>query len=486
MMNRRDFLRTAAASTALAASGTAFGATEASPSPTKLNYLFIYTDDQGYGDLGCVGHPHLKTPNLDALAAEGARFTDFYVASPVCAPSRAAVMTGRLPDRYNMKFLCHNGQYDAPVYHHVPLSESALPCMLKEQGYRTGHIGKWHLSLTGYPGEPTPPDYGIDHWLVQPPEGRNLYKDPQNWTRNGEAVDGVLAPWSDALCADEAMAFIEGCKGQPFYLNYWTFTPHEDVVAPEDYKAMYAGLTPQEQTYYGALTHFDHHLGRVFAFLRNKDLWDSTVIIFASDNGPENMLLPWVTNSAGSTGPFRGAKHVLYEGGIRVPAIIRWPGLSKPGSVIREPASTLDLLPTLAGAAGCGLPQEKAPDGGDLRVVFTGGSVDRPHALYWQYDRSRENASRGEHFTSPPLAVREGRWKLMAESEFSAPRLYNLDYDAGEKWNLAETYPERTAQMLETLKAIHADVAASAAAVPRDAYLNELLPPPSKTPLHLG
>jgi arylsulfatase A-like enzyme len=198
------------------------------------------------------------------------------------------------------------------------------------------------------------------------------------------------------------------------------------------------------------------------------------------------MLLPWVTHSAGSTGPFRGAKHVLYEGGIRVPAIIRWPALTKPGAVITEKASTLDLLPTLAGAAGCDLPADHSPDGGDIRPALAGGMVERPHALYWQYDRSRENASRGEHFTSPPLALREARWKLMAEADFSAPRLYNLDFDRGEKWNLAETYPERTKQMLETLKAIHADVAASAAAVPRDAYINELLPPPSKTPLHLG
>lgn len=451
----------------------------------RPNFLIILTDDQGWGDLGCFGHTVIQTPNLDRLAAEGCRFTNFYSASPVCAPARAALLTGRLPDRYGLKFLCHNGQYDAPIYHHVPTTEPSLPRHLQQVGYKTCHVGKWHLSIPGLPGEPTPSDYGFDHYLILPPKGTGIYKEPQNWNRNGEIISGKIADWTPDLCVNETIEFIATNKTNPFFVNLWTFTPHEDIVCEESFADLYKRCTTEEQTYYGALTQFDKALGRLLDYLRAEGLYDKTVILFSSDNGPENPLLPWVRNSAGSTGPFRGSKHVLYEGGIRVPAILRWPHFTAPGTVCHTPMSMLDIFPTFSLVGGASLPNTACLDGVDFRNCLINEPLERARPLYWQYDRApEEHRHRGALFVSHPLALREGNWKLLCDKEFSSPELYNLAFDLGEKWNLAEKYSNILEAMMGQLKNIYHEVQESERQA--TGFLNPLMPPPSKEPLVLG
>lgn len=479
-MKRRTFLRHCLAGGAAMAATPLVARAQTGDAPARPpNIIFLFADDQGYGDLGCYGHPMLRTPAIDRLAAQGCRFTDFYVTAPVCGPSRAGYLTGRDQNRFGMKFLCQHGRWpNLPRFHHVPTSEPSLARQLQSAGYRTGHIGKWHLSLVDqFPTvEPWPDQYGFDHYLVRD-GGEGAHRDPSNWTRNGKRVPGKLAGWAAELYIDEAIRFIEQQPAdRPFYLQIWSFTPHEMVDCPDEYKAMYADLTPQEQVYYGCITHMDAQYGRLLHYLDQRGLTDNTIVIFSSDNGPEHPNLSWVPSSRGSTGPLGGCKHVLYEGGIRVPGIVRWPGVVRPGFVCREPVSTLDLFPTLCAAAGAALPDTHPLDGTNLRRALEGGAIERARPLYWQYDLARLHRDGGVLTTSPQLALRDGRWKLLCDVDFSGVELYNLDIDAGEKWNLAERHPDIVARLLPPLRAMYADINSPYAAAIVPETLNPAIP----------
>ena len=330
-----------------------------------------------------------------------------------------------------------------------------------EAGYTTGHIGKWHLSMLDHrdKGEPTPTDYGFDYWFtLEGGGGSGAYKDPTGWTRNGKKVPGKHADWTNELYFDDAISFIEGNKQKPFYLNIWSFTPHEYHKCPQTYKDMYADRTPQEQVYMGSLTHYDHELGRFMKYLDDTGLADNTVIIFASDNGPESALLPWGPTSRGRT-PFKGHKHVLYEGGIRVPGIVRWPGLTQPGSECNIAVSTLDLFPTLCKAANAPLPNnpQQPLDGGDLRDAIKGKQVNRRQPLYWQYEFAPSHYVIASG-VSKALAMRDGCWKLMSDRSFENFELYNLDIDPAEHWNLVRQHPDIAQRLKVKLKKIFDEV----------------------------
>jgi arylsulfatase A-like enzyme len=431
--------------------------------------IFILTDDQGWGDLGCFGHKILKTPNLDKLAESGCKMNEFYVSAPICAPSRAGAMTGRIQNRFGMSHILNADSFKpmtrdymvhVPLYHHVPTDEPMLPRQLQKAGYRTGHIGKWHLSMLNHrdKGEPVPTDYGFDYWFTLEGGGKGHYKEPTGWIRNGHKVPGKHADWTAELYINDAISFIESCNDQPFYLNLWTFTPHEYHDCPDSYKQMYSGRTAQEQVYMGCITHLDDELGRLFKYLDDNGLSDNTVIVFASDNGPESAVVPWGPNSRGRT-PFKGHKHVLHEGGIRVPGIVRWPGITTAGSECNEAVSTLDLLPTLCLAAGAPIPErEDQPlDGGDFRVAFHGETVNRNIPLYWQNEFAPSHFIIGSG-TSKALAMRDGYWKLMSDMSFENFELYNLDIDPAEHWNLYRQHPEIVKNMAGKLKEIFKDV----------------------------
>ncbi len=439
----------------------------ASPSSTPHkntqtpNIILIVADDLGWGDLACFGHSVIKTPCLDRLASKGCRLTSFYVTTPVCAPSRAGILTGRDPNCFDMKFLCNDGRYDAPIFYHVPLDQPFLPRILREQGYRTGHIGKWHLSLADIPGEPTPLDYGFDYSFIMEPNGKGMYRNPSNWSRNNEEVPGVLTDWTPNLLTDESLAFIRSGNGKPLFLNLWLYSPHEDVESPRDCQSHYNGNTEREKVYYGAVTHMDRELGRLLSFLEDNDLFHRTIILFTSDNGPEHPLLPWVHRSCGSTGPFRGSKHSLYEGGIRVPGILHWPGITTAGSECSIPLSTLDILPTFAAVAGIQNMRDSCSMGVDLCPLFEKQPIERSVPLYWQYDLAKSNNDKGSQFDSPIYALREGPWKLLShDKELTRVELYNLDYDLGEKWNIKDLYPEQTRSMQKKLSQLRDHIAA--------------------------
>ncbi len=461
-MERRAFLKTAAAAgtAGVWAASCATDPTRTQASIDKPNFLFILTDDQGWGDLGCYGHPVLKTPHLDRLAEKGCRFTDFYVSMPICSPTRSSCLTGRDPNRYGFKHVINTGmvnpQVRVPEVHHLPVNEPSLPRQLKQAGYRTGTVGKWHLSHNGPASEPTPGDYGFDYWY-RLWKGDSLYRGPSQWQRNAEIIDIPADKWYPEMYVDEAIRFIESGR-EPFYLNFWTFTPHVREEAAESMRALYEGRTEYEKTYFGSITQMDEQIGRLLDYLESKGLTQNTVIIFCSDNGPEPPVNEHGHEEArrGSTGRFRGAKHVIYEGGIRVPGIIYWPGLTKPGSISQTPVSVLDFFPTLCAATGASVPEGWAFDGADFRPALSGGEVQRPHPLYWQCEYSMKTFVPG--FTSPPLAIREGHWKLMCDMQFGNTCLYNLDVDPTEQWNVDKCEPEIASSMLDKLKAIYADI----------------------------
>lgn len=492
-MKRRTFLSTSLASAC--AAGLSFGSTRAqdaavgssaeqpSGSPSrrsKMNVIFIMADDQGWGDLGCYGHSVLQTPHMDSLAAEGARFTDFYVSMPICSPTRASCLTGRDPNRYGFKHVVNTGMVNpnvtVPVVHHLPTDEPTLPRLLRDAGYRTGTIGKWHLSLAGaHPSEPMPRDYGFDHAFIC--DGtQSLYQGPGKWMRDGEPVQVEAGRWYPEVYIDEAIRFIDAEPGRPFYLNLWSFTPHVREEAAEAWRARYPDSTPQEQTYYGCISQMDEQYGRLFRHLHETGLDKNTIVIFCSDNGPEPPVLQPAHEEArrGSTGGLRGSKHVIYEGGIRVPAIIRWPGMTTPGSVLHEPASVLDLLPTLCAMAEVALPNGIEFDGTDLRPALAGKPIAREHPLFWQCEYAMHTFV-SPTYSSPPLALREGRWKLMTDMDFKRPELYDLAWDQSEQWNLAPVHPEIVARMSERLRAAHARVN-DAASRDSNRWLNPNLP----------
>jgi arylsulfatase A len=468
-MNRRGFLKRVTDSGMAFYAGSllpntaavaASSASEILPD-TKPNIIFILLDDLGWGDLGCYGNTIVKTPNIDNLAAQGCRFTDFYVSMPMCSPTRAAFITGRNPNRFGFRHVINEGIVNpnvaVPEIHHLPIEEPSFPRQLRQVGYRTGTVGKWHLSLTQHPSEPKPDDYGFDYYCLA--GGNSLYHGPAKWNRNGQTVEIGKDFWFPSVYVDESIRFIEQDRTKPFYLSFWPFSPHVKEECEEKYRSLYEGRTEQEKTYYGCVTQIDEQIGRLFEYLKKNGLWNNTIVIFASDNGPEPPVNIFHHSEArrGSTGPFRGSKHVIYEGGIRVPGIIRWPGLSTPGSISSIPVSDVDILPTLCAAVAAPIPKSWQYDGTDFRPALQNKPLDRPHPLYWECAYSMKTFV-GPHFFSQPLALREGSWKLMCDMDFQNPTLYNLDWDKGEKFTVDKEYPDIVENMMQKLKNIHDEI----------------------------
>jgi arylsulfatase A len=446
------WLAAAAKQAALGANATTSPSASARP-----NIILLLNDDHGWGDMSCAEHPVLKTPALDRIAAEGVRFTNFYASAPICSPARAGLFTGRIQNRFGMDHLINIDDPAIPPFHHIPPQEPTLAKQLRHAGYRTCHIGKWHLSFIGRPGEPSFNDYGFDEALLLGADRKTGYFN-SHWTRHTGERFVARDRWSAEVYVDEAIAFIERTHAQPFFLNLWSFTPHAEVNCPPEYRARFAGRTEAEQYYFGAITQMDDQYARLLKYLDEHGLADNTWVIFSSDNGCEPPVLPWTGRSRGRA-PLRGSKHNLGDAGLRVPGLMRWPGVIKPGSVVHTPVSSLDLLPTFSAAAGVTLPGEFPFDGGDLRPAFAGTPVQRAHALYWQCKAVSLMDQYGiENVRTLPLAVRDGCWKLYCTLDFDHLELYNLDTDPSEKWNMAEIYPEIAQRLLTQLRKIYQEV----------------------------
>lgn len=415
--------------------------------PSRSNVVVMLCDDLGYGDLSCYGHPVIRTPNLDRLAGEGLRLTACYAAAPVCSPSRAGMLTGRTPYR--------SGIYDwialgSPM--HVQRSEVTVATLLKRAGYDTSFVGKWHCNgKFNEPDQPQPSDHGFDHWMATQNNAAPSHADPINFVRNGEPV-GPLKGYSSELIVDEAIDWLETRKGgQPFCQFIWFHAPHEPIATAEEFVEQYADVRPRLRAeHYGNVTQIDHAVGRYVAALEKLGVADDTFILFTSDNGPETLnRYPGADRSYGSPGAFRGMKLHLYEGGIRVPGIIRWPGRIKAGQVSDEPVSGVDVLPTLCEIATADVPDDRAMDGASILPLFAGSSIKRSKPLYWQYDRA---------FSLPKVAIRDGDWKLLADDGLGRFELYNLKDDPAETQNRAADEPERLKRMAMVMNDIYNEV----------------------------
>lgn len=414
---------------------------------TKPNIIILLCDDLGYGDLSCFAHPATKTPHLDKLASEGLKLTNCYSAMPVCSPSRAGLMTGRVPNRLGIHdwIPARSGVYLRP-------QEVTFAQLLRKAGYRTLHAGKWHLNSKVDGSEPTPGDAGFEHWLYTQNNAAPNHLNPTNFIRNGKPAGKLNGP-SSHIVVEEAMQWLGGVKDQPFFLNLWFHETHEPVAAAEEYLQLYPDESNVDRKhYYGDVSQMDAAVGKLMKFLDDNKLRENTFVFFSSDNGPETLnRYKAGFRSFGSPGPLRGMKLHVTEAGYRVPGIIRWPSRIKASTVSTEPVCSVDLLPTLCAMAQVDPPRDRALDGASLLPLFEGKPVVRPHPLYWQYDRALS-----EPWT---ISMREGPWKLLANTTLDRFALHNLDEDVSEKIDLAEKHPERVRSMAAIMKALHAQIA---------------------------
>lgn len=395
----------------------------------RPNIVVLLCDDLGYGDLGCFGHPRIKTPHLDRLAREGARLTSLYGGAPVCSPSRAALFSGQNPNRLGIRDWI---PFESGV--HLPRNTITVAQKLKDAGYTTILSGKWHLNSRFNGQEPTPGDFGFDHWFAT--QNNTKHQDPTNFVRDGQRV-GPLQGHATTLIVDEALRHINQSADahRPFAAFITFHAPHEQIETPENYTSHYQDIPDATQRdYYGSVSLVDHEVGRLVDALDARGLRDNTLILFTSDNGPEGLRrYPKAIHSHGSAAPLRGMKLSLYEGGLRVPGIVRWPGHIPPNTECAEPIAFYDLLPTLCALAGVA-PPDSARDGVNILPLLDGKKVDRPTPLHWQYD----------HATDAPwtFALRSGPWKLLTNANRTQFALYNLQTDPNESEDLSTKHPD--------------------------------------------
>jgi arylsulfatase A len=436
------------------------------------NIVVLLADDLGYGDPGCYGNPVIKTPHLDALAAQGMRLTDYYAPAPVCSPSRAALLTGRIPTRSGIYGWIGDG---SPI--HLRREEVTVATLLRKAGYATAQIGKWHCNgKFNSPAQPQPGDHGFDHWFSTQNNAAPSHRDPVNFVRNGEKV-GRREGYSCQIVVDEAVAWLSSRPEprRPFFLHVCFQEPHEPVAAPPDLIAQYSSVSnPDEALYYACVGNLDRAVGRLMAALDSMKLSEQTLVVFLSDNGPETLNI-WprgTTHCYGSAGPLRGRKLGIYEGGIRVPALLRWPGRIKPGQVVSEPACGVDWLPTFCALAGAEPPKDRALDGVSLLPLFDGRPVARTTPLFWHYYRGFGRAKAalrdgdwkivglwdGPENLAPNHTVGPGDPKLIKTSRLVDFELYNLREDPGEKQDLASREPKRLEALKQAITRLYGEV----------------------------
>ncbi|UCD30725.1 MAG: sulfatase-like hydrolase/transferase [Planctomycetota bacterium] len=413
----------------------------------KTNFVIILCDDLGYGDLGCYGHPTIKTPNLDRLAGEGMRLTDCYAAAPVCSPARAGMLTGRTPYRCGIYDWIPNGY---PM--HLRQNEITVATLLKSAGYATCFVGKWHCNgKFNSPQQPQPDDHGFDYWFATQNNADPSHQNPVNFVRNGNPV-GPLKGSSSTLIVDEAVSWLaKRDTEKPFCLFVWFHTPHEPIATAVEFVERYKKVQPLDRAiHYGNVTQMDHEVGRLMKTLDNLKLRENTFVFFTSDNGPETLnRYPSANRSYGSPGPLRGMKLHMYEGGIRVPGIIRWPGKTKAGQVCREPINGTDVLPTLCAIAGAQIPADRPIDGASILPLFEGKPIKRNKPLYWQYDKAIGDMK---------VAMRVGYWKILANAAMSQYEIYDLHNDPGETANLAAQDLQRLSRLRSLLHQAYNEV----------------------------
>lgn len=435
----------------------------------RPNFVFVLADDLGWRDLGCYGSTFYETPNLDRLAATGMRFTQAYAACCVCSPTRASIMTGKYPARLHVTDYipgARRGKLNpAPYLHELPLAEVTLAEALREAGYATAFVGKWHLGGRGF----SPEDQGFDVNAGgcekgSPPSCFSPYRIPT-------LADGPPGEYLTDRLTDEALRFVEGAAGRPFLLYLSHYAVHNPQQAKPDiverYRRKAEKLTLdgpeflregqrqvrqfQNQPIYAAMIEsLDQSVGRVLDKLAELGLADNTVVFFTSDNGG----LSTSEGSPTSNVPLRAGKGWHYEGGVREPLLVRWPSVTPPGGVCDEPLISTDYYPTILQMAGLAARPEQHVDGQSLSPLLRGGTrPQRP--LFWHYPHY------GNQGCSPGGVVRVGDFKLIEWFEDDHVELFNLREDLSERHDLAGVMPDRAAQMRQQLHDWRKDVSAA-------------------------
>ena len=422
---------------------------------TQPNVIIIFADDLGYGDLGCFGHPTIRTPELDRMAREGMKLTQFYSAAPVCTPSRAALMTGRLPARNGM---CSNKRrvLFPTSKGGLPASEMTLAERLQDQGYATACIGKWHL---GHRDQYLPTQHGFDSYFGIPysndmdrnpdsPKGRAAFLKPlfQYWNVPLMRDQNIVEQPADQRTitkryTEEAINFIHSNSSQPFFL----YLPHSLPHVPLFRSSSFVGRSPRV-LYGDVIEEIDWSVGQILETLRQTGISEKTLVFFTSDNGP------WLifNEQGGSAGLLRGGKGSTWEGGMREPTLAWWPKTIPPNSVATDICSTMDIYATVHHAADISLPQDRILDSYDMMPILTGRGASMRKLLFYY---------RGYNL----MAVRKGQWKmhLMTQESYGQPApvkhdpplLFNLDHDPSEKYNLGERRSEIIATIMKSVAA---------------------------------
>ncbi|RFC49505.1 MAG: N-acetylgalactosamine-6-sulfatase [Verrucomicrobia bacterium] len=440
--------------TVLAMGGVASVSAAASPP----NIVFILIDDLGYGDLGCTGAEDIRTPNIDRIAADGVRFTDFYANAPVCTPTRAAFLTGRWQQRLGIEFafgyqveqkvLVDGKWVPEPGFHALglPLKAKTVANHFKELGYATGAFGKWHL---GYKDVYNPVNRGFDEYfgelLGHVDYYRHVYYDGTEALRDGLEPVKMDGRYFTDVVNERAARFVAKSAGKPFFL----YVPHLAVHAP--FQAPDAPDTPlvtkesmltgSRQIYKAMLERVDVGVGMIYAELEKAGLLGNTLVVLSSDNGGER----WASNR-----PFFHHKATLWEGGIRVPCLMSWPGVLPKGKTSSQAGITMDLSATFLKAAGGTLPKDRPFDGIDLIPHLTGEKPVVERSFCWRLDRTNRKMK----------AIRQGKYKYIDDGG-TMDLLFDLETDPGERVNLHARFPERSAELKAKLKAWEAEMDAS-------------------------
>jgi N-acetylgalactosamine-6-sulfatase len=408
--------------------GSAFAADTSKP-----NIVFIYADDWGWGDLSCHGNTDWQTLNIDRLASEGIDFHQFYVASPICSPSRVSAMTGQFPGRYGITTVFGLPGKTMPDW--LDPKAPMLPRLLKQAGYKTAHFGKCHMQ-TRVPDGPRMADYGFDESAVYLGLGPQI---------------------KHHAIGRRASEFIRSNKGKPFFLNVWLHETHVAHEATEASLEKWGHLDEQKRVYAAVVTEADNKVGMVLDALDQAGVADNTIVIFANDNGPEKATGPDTKGTPGAYGKYysvgvtsglRAYKGSIYEGGVRTPFIVRWPGRTPKGKKNESTVfGSVDLLPTLCAAAGVTPPGDDILDGENMLAAFQGEKLIKKRPLFGRtYPKPIDRAS------YPRLAVRDGDWKLMMNNELVPVALFNIPTDRSETKNVLKKHPEIAKRLSDMLR----------------------------------
>ncbi|MDF7826865.1 sulfatase-like hydrolase/transferase [Pontiellaceae bacterium B12227] len=431
----------------------------------KPNVVMIFIDDMGYGDVGAFGNTAVPTPNMDRLAKEGMKFTNFYVNSPICSASRVALTTGLYPQRERIHSYFHsrksNRNRKMPDW--LPSERFTYAKLLKQNGYATAHFGKWHMGGGRDVGDaPLPQAYGYDEALVSF-EGlgeriiwNNDHLRSQSRKLGRGKIHDLPKHKTTETYVDRAIDFMKRNKDKPFLVNVFPNDVHDPHQPSSEQLAKWKNDSRNrfDEQFFAVLDEMDRQIGRLLKAIDDQELTENTIVIFTSDNGPTDWRHYYDKNvePPGFTGPLFGRKWSLYEGGIRMPFMIRWPGHVPAGKVDNTTVmAAMDLLPSIGTLTGSEIPVGTELDGTDISKALLGKSMERSSPLFWEYGVHGSIMPGKPEHVSPKLAVRDGDWKLLMNPNQSQVKLFNLKFDIGEKENLADVHPERTVAMKKEL-----------------------------------